>query len=165
LHRHSDVTFSTRISQLREIAERATLQAVGSKVRERKGAMQMRKTLLAIAAISLLSTPALAASNVTVYGDYNPAAPAEVTTGAVAGTAVGVGVSEGWFGASGALGSSSAIAASTAGAVTVGGVAGVGTVAALDSVIQPCRGFQALFGANKESCVNGHYVGPHGVIR
>ena len=38
-------------------------------------------------------------------------------------------------------------------------------LAALDSVIQPCRGFQALFGANKESCVNGHYVGPHGVIR
>ena len=79
----------------------------------------MRKTLLAIAAASLLSTPALAASNVTVYGDYNPAAPAEATTGAVAGTAVGIGVSEGWFG--GALGSSTAIAGSTAGAATAGG--------------------------------------------
>jgi hypothetical protein len=125
----------------------------------------MRKTLLAIAAASLLATPALAASDVTVYGDYNPAAPAEVTTGAVAGTAVGVGVSEGWFGASGALGSSSAIAASTAGAATVGGVAGVGTVAALDSIIQPCRGFAALFGANKDSCVNGHYVGHRTYVR
>jgi hypothetical protein len=119
----------------------------------------MRKTILAIAAVAVLSTPALAASSrVTVYGDANPAAPAEITTGAVAGTAVGVGVSEGWFGASGALGSSSAIAASTAGAATVGGVAGVGTVAAIDSVIQPCRGFQAFFGLNKESCVNGHYM-------
>jgi hypothetical protein len=127
--------------------------------------MHMRKTLLAIAAVSLLSTPVLAASDVTVYGDYNPAAPAEVTTGAVAGTAVGVGVSEGWFGASGALGSSSAVAASTAGAATVGGVAGVGTVAALDAVIQPCRGFAAFFGANKDACVNGHYVGHRTVIR
>jgi hypothetical protein len=120
----------------------------------------MRKTLLAIAAASLLSTPALAASNVTVYGDYNPAAPAEATTGAVAGTAVGVGVSEGWFG--GALGSSTAIAGSTAGAATAGGVAGVGVVAGLDAIFQPCRGFHAFFGANKESCVNGHYVGYSG---
>jgi hypothetical protein len=119
---------------------------------------------MAIAAMAALSTPALA-RNVTVYGDYNPAAPAEVTTGAVAGTAVGVGVSEGWFGASGVLGSSSAIAASTAGAATIGGVAGVGTVATLDAVIQPCRGFSALFGANKESCVNGQYVGQRTVIR
>lgn len=111
----------------------------------------MRKTFLAIAAIAALSTPALAES-VTVYGDYNPAAPAEVTGGAIAGTAVGVGVSEGWFGASGALGSSSAVAASTAGAATVGGVAGVGTVAAIDSVIQPCRGYQALFGLNQAAC-------------
>jgi hypothetical protein len=123
----------------------------------------MRKTLMAIAAASLLSTPALAASDVIVYGGYNPAAPAEVTTGAVAGTAVGVGVSEGWF--SGALGESTAIGASTAGAVTVGGVAGVGTVAALDAVVQPCRGFSAIFGANKGACVNGHYVGERTVIR
>jgi len=121
----------------------------------------MRKTFMAIAAVVALSTPALAASQVTVYGDYNPAAPAEVATGAVAGTAVGVGVSEGWF--SGALGSSSAIAASTAGAATVGGVAGVGTVAAIDSVVQPCRGFQAVFGMNKDACVNGNFVG-HGRV-
>jgi hypothetical protein len=118
---------------------------------------------MAIAAVSLLSTPALAASDVIVYGDSNPAAPAEVTTGAVAGTAVGIGVSEGWFG--GALGESSAVAASTAGAATVGGVAGVGTVAALDAIVQPCRGLSAFFGANRESCVNGHYVGQRGVLR
>ena len=117
----------------------------------------MRKTLLAIAAISLLSAPALAQSRVTVYGDYNPYAPAEVATGAVAGTAVGVGVAEGWFG--GALGSSSAVAASTAGAATVGGVAGVGAAAGIDAIVQPCRGFSAFFGLNKGACVNGNYVG------
>lgn len=124
----------------------------------------MRKTIMAIAAVSALATPAFAES-VTVYGRdyYNPAAPAEVTTGAVAGTAVGVGVSEGWFG--GTIGSSSALAASTAGAATVGGVAGVGVVAGLDSVIQPCRGFSAVFGANKASCVNGQYVGAPSVLR
>jgi hypothetical protein len=126
----------------------------------------MRKTLLAIAAVSVFSAPALAES-VTVYGDYNPYGPAEVTTGAVAGTAVGVGVAEGWFGASGALGSSSAIAASTAGAATAGGVAGVGVVAGLDAIVQPCRGFSAFFGANKDVCVNGNYVGYRtaGVLR
>jgi hypothetical protein len=113
---------------------------------------------MAIAAVSVLSTPALAASAVTVYGDYNPAAPAEVTTGAVAGTVVGVGVSEGWFGASGAFGSSSAIAASTAGAATVGGVAGVGAAAGIDAIVQPCRGFSAFFGLNQGSCVNGPYM-------
>jgi hypothetical protein len=124
----------------------------------------MRKTLLAIAAVAAISTPALAQnSRVTVYGDYNPYAPAEVTTGAVAGTAVGVGVAEGWFGASGAFGSSSAIAASTAGAATAGGVAGVGVVAGLDAIVQPCRGFSALFGANKDACVNGNFVG-HGRV-
>lgn len=120
----------------------------------------MRKTILAIAAFAALSTPAFAASSVTVYGDYNPAAPAEVATGAVAGTAVGVGVSEGWFGASAAA----ALPASTAGAVAVGGVAGVGTVAALDAAIQPCRGVQAFFGLNKGSCVNGHFVGGAPVV-
>ena len=123
----------------------------------------MRKTILAIAAIAALSTPALAQSQVTVYGDYNPAAPAEVTTGAVAGTAVGVGVSEGWFG--GALGSSTAIGATTAGAVTAGGVAGVGVAAGIDAVVQPCRGFAALFDLNKGACVNGNYVGQRTAMR
>lgn len=124
----------------------------------------MRKTILAVAAIAALSTPAFAQnSRVTVYGDQNPAAPAEVTTGAVAGTAVGVGVSEGWFG--GALGSSSAVAASTAGAATVGGVAGVGVAAGIDAIVQPCRGFSALFDLSKGACVNGNYVGYRTAMR
>jgi hypothetical protein len=110
----------------------------------------MRKTLMAIAAVATLSTPAFAASQVTVYGgDYNPAAPAEVTTGAVAGTAVGVGVSEGWI-TSSAVGA--ALPATAVGAAAVGGVAGVGAAAGIDAVIQPCRGVQALFGMNKQAC-------------
>jgi|SRR5690242_8538381 hypothetical protein len=120
----------------------------------------MRKTLLAIAAVSLMATPVLAQQRVTVYGDYNPAAPAEVTTGAVAGTAVGVGVSEGWFGSTVA---GAAIPAGTAGAVAAGGVAGVGAAAGIDAIVQPCRGFQALFGMNKDACVNGNFVG-HGRV-
>ena len=109
----------------------------------------MRKTILAMAAVAALATPALAAQRVTVYGDYNPAAPAEVTTGAVAGTAVGVGLSEGWI--SGSIGGA-ALPATAAGAAAVGGVAGVGTAAGIDAVIQPCRGFQALFGMNQQAC-------------
>jgi hypothetical protein len=120
----------------------------------------MRKTLLAIAAVSLMATPVLAQQRVTVYGDYNPAAPAEVTTGAVAGTAVGVGVSEGWFGGTVA---GAAIPAGTAGAVAAGGVVGVGAAAGIDAIVQPCKGFHALFGANKDACVNGNYVG-HGRV-
>jgi len=109
----------------------------------------MRKTILAMAAVAALATPALAAQQVTVYGNSNPAAPAEVTTGAVAGTAVGVGVSEGWFGTTVA---GSALPATAAGAAAVGGVAGVGAAAGIDAVIQPCRGFQALFGMNQQAC-------------
>ena len=110
----------------------------------------MRKTILAMAAVAALATPAFAES-ITVYGNgtYNPAAPAEVATGAVTGAVVGVGVSEGWFGGTVA---GAALPATAAGAAAVGGVAGVGAVAGIDSVIQPCRGFQALFGMNQQAC-------------
>jgi hypothetical protein len=47
-----------------------------------------------------------------------------------------------------------------AGAAAFGGVAGIGTVAVIDAAVQPCRGFQALFGLNKDECVNGAWVGP-----
>lgn len=108
----------------------------------------MRKTVLAIATLAALSTPAFAT-------DPNLAA-AELGTGAVAGTVVGVGVYNGWWGST--IGGA-ALPTSVAGSATVGGVAGVGTVALLDSVIEPCRGFQALFGFNHGRCVNGEYVG------
>src|SRR5690349_5728031 len=122
----------------------------------------MRKTILAIAAVAAFATPALAAQQITVYGDQNPAAPAEVTTGAVTGTVVGVGLSEGWI--SGSIGGA-ALPATAAGAAAVGGVAGVGVAAGIDAAVQPCRGFQALFGMNQQACaqrqaaLDAQYVG------
>jgi hypothetical protein len=118
----------------------------------------MRKTFIAIAAVTALSTPALA------QPVYNNAAPVELGVGAVTGTVVGVGVYNGWWGSS--FGGA-ALPTSAAGAATVGGVAGVGTVALLDAAIQPCRGFQAFFGLNRGGCVNGEYVGygPRRVVR
>ena len=77
--------------------------------------------------------------------------------GAVVGTAVGVGLYNGWYGSSSSI--TTGVATTTAGAITYGGIAGVGTVALIDATFQPCRGFQALFGANKTACANGEYVG------
>jgi hypothetical protein len=119
----------------------------------------MRKTFIALAAVAALSSPALAQQ------PYNPAAPTEATVGVVTGTAVGVGLNQGWI--SGSVGGA-ALPATVAGAATVGGVAGVGTVAAIDAAVQPCAGFHALFGANHGACVNGQYVGyapPRRVVR
>jgi hypothetical protein len=105
--------------------------------------MEMRKAILIAAATVALSAPAFAQT-----AEYNPYAPAEVATGAVAGTVAGVAVSEAWIG--GGLGA--ALPATTAGAVATGGVVGVGTVAGIDAVVQPCRGLQAVFGANRQYC-------------
>ena len=70
--------------------------------------------------------------------------------GAAVGTAVGVGLYNGWYGTNAAI-AGTVLPTTAAGAATVGGVAGVGTVALIDSVFQPCRGFHALFGANKDA--------------
>lgn len=104
----------------------------------------------AIAAVAL-SSPSSAQEAQYTTGVAGPA------TGAVVGTAVGVGLYNGWY--SGVGSSLTAATSTTAGAVAIGGVAGVGTVALIDGVFQPCRGFHALFGANKDACVNGEYVG------
>jgi len=115
----------------------------------------MRKTLslLAIAVAATFATSALAEP----YGveQTNDAAPAAVT-GVVAGTAVGLGVSEGWFGTTVA---GTALPTTVAGAAAVGGVAGLGSVALIDSVVERCRGFQAVFGMNRHECVDGVWVG------
>ena len=103
----------------------------------------MRKALLIAAATVAFSASAFAQSN-----EYNPAAPAEVGAGAVAGTAAGVAVSEGVIG--GILGA--ALPATVAGAAATGGVARVGVAAGIDAAVQPCRGFAAVFGANREYC-------------
>ena len=118
----------------------------------------MRKILLALpVAAAVLATPALA-QDVYSSGNY-PAGPA--LAGAAVGTAVGVGLYEGWFG-SGVIASS--FPATAAGAAAVGGVAGVGTVALIDAAVQPCRGFHAIFMLNRDQCVNGQYV-PEGTRR
>jgi hypothetical protein len=113
----------------------------------------MRKALYAlpIAATAALATPALAAP---YDNSYYPAGPA--IAGATVGTVAGVGLYNGWFG-SGAF--VSTLPTTAAGAATMGGVAGVGTVALIDAAVQPCRGFAAVFGANRDACVNGEYVG------
>lgn len=113
----------------------------------------MRKSLYALPlAAAVLATPALAQD---AYDNaYYPVAP--VVTGAAVGTVVGVGLYHGWFGSSAAV---SALPATAAGAAATGGVAGVGTVALIDAAVQPCRGFHAVFGANRGACVNGQYVG------
>jgi len=115
----------------------------------------MRKALsiLTVAATAAIAVPA--STQAATYGTDRTAAAA-VTTGAVTGTVIGLGVSEGWWGATAA---GAALPTTVAGAVAVGGVAGVGTMALIDAVVQPCRGFSALFGMNKGACVNGQYVG------
>jgi hypothetical protein len=111
----------------------------------------MRKSLIvAAAAASLLASSAFAAP----YHDRTTNA-AEVGTGAVVGTAAGVGIYDGWFGATVA---GTALPTTALGAAAAGGTVGIGTVALIDAAVQPCDGFHALFGLNKDHCVNGQYV-------
>ena len=117
----------------------------------------MRKfiTALSVAAVTAaaLATPAMARTD---RSGYPNTAQAEVATGAVVGTVAGIGLYNGWWGSSAAATSLGATAASSA---VAGGVAGVGAIALVDALVQPCRGFHALFGLNKDVCVNGEYVG------
>lgn len=117
----------------------------------------MRKALFAlpIAAAAAFATPAMAQS----YGYDNGYAPAvPVVAGAAVGTAAALGAYNGWWG--GAAGA--AIPSTAAGAAAFGGVAAIGTVALVDGILQPCRGFHALFDLNHGRCVNGQYVGEGG---
>lgn len=117
----------------------------------------MRKliTALSVAAVTAaaIAVPTLASAEES--GQYTTGYVGPVA-GAAVGTAVGVGLYNGWYG-SGAF--VSTLPTTAVGATAMGGVAGVGTVALIDSAFQPCRGFHALFGANKDTCVNGDYVG------
>jgi hypothetical protein len=118
----------------------------------------MRKLILGLSVAALtagaVALPTLASAQ---DGQYTTGYAGPVA-GVAVGSAVGFGLYNGWYGANAALGST-LLPTTAAGAATVGGVAGVGTVALIDSALQPCRGFHALFGANKDSCVNGEYVG------
>ena len=87
----------------------------------------MRKLLFALpVAAAVVATPALAQP---YDSSYYPAGP--MVAGAVVGTAVGVGLYNGWYGSGTTI---SAFPATAAGAAVAGGVAGVGTVALDDQV-------------------------------
>jgi hypothetical protein len=125
----------------------------------------MRKLLYAgisLAAAAAFASPALAQP--AGYRAYDYAPPASyhnartataVGAGVVGGTVAGLGVSEGWWGAA----ATAALPTTVAGAAAIGGVAGMGTVAAVDFMLEPCRGFAAVFDLSHGECVNGHYVG------
>jgi hypothetical protein len=111
----------------------------------------MRKKLLILSAALTVALTAPAVAQEQTY--VNPAGPA--VTGAVVGTVAGVGLYNGWWGHSATV---AAFPTSAAGAAAAGGVIGIGTAVMLDAALEPCRGFAALFGANKDHCVNGVYV-------
>jgi hypothetical protein len=124
----------------------------------------MRKVLsiLAVAAATAVAVPA--STQAASYVRANGGTGAETAAGVATGTAIGLGVSEGWWGTTAA---GAALPVTVAGAAAVGGVAGVGTVALIDAFVQPCRGFAALFDVNSGACVNGQYVGygPRALVR
>ena len=117
----------------------------------------MRKTILALSLMAAagMAVPAMAQP----YGDrydgsngYPPAAG--VVAGAAAGTTIALGAYNGWWPEAG-------LPATAAGSAAVGGVAAVGALAMTDAVLNPCKGFHALFDLSHGECVDGHYVGPH----
>jgi hypothetical protein len=107
----------------------------------------MRKVLYTVSIAALgaaLATPALA----DPPRQRDAAAP---VAGAVAGTAVGLGLSEAWWGASPAI-AGAALPTTAVGAAAIGGVAGIGGVALVDAAIQPCAGFHAMLDLNQQYC-------------
>ncbi len=122
----------------------------------------MRKTLIALSAAAALATAASPAlSNPRHHHHHHHQGAAVLGAGAV-GTAVGVGLYHGWFGAS-TTAAAGTLATSTWGAATAGGIAGVGTLALIHAATTKCQGFHALFGGS--GCVNGQYVGERIVYR
>lgn len=122
----------------------------------------MRKLIagLSVAAVTAAAVmlPTMASAELAPGRDRGAYPAAVPVAGVLVGTAVGVGLYHGWYGAAPAIGSAT-LPTTAAGAATIGGIAGVGTVALIDAALQPCKGFHALFGANKNECANGEYVG------
>ena len=112
----------------------------------------MRKALTALSIAALAATLVLPASAAPLTDD--PYAPA---VGAVGGTVFGLGISEGWWGATLAGG---ALPTTVAGAAALGGVAGIGGVALVDAAVQPCAGFQAMLLMNEDYCAQLNGYGP-----
>ena len=113
----------------------------------------MRKVLCAVS-IAALAAGALATPTLATPRQQDYVAPA---AGAVGGTVIGLGISEGWWGATVA---GTALPTSVAGAAAVGGVAGIGGVALVDAAIQPCAGFHAMFLLNQEACAQANGYAP-----
>ncbi|MDB5602345.1 MAG: hypothetical protein JWN71_4389 [Xanthobacteraceae bacterium] len=117
----------------------------------------MRKTILMLTAASAVALASMPASAQSYRSNPNYVAP---VAGAAVGTAVGVGIYNGWFGSTIA---GAALPTTVAGAAVGGGLAGVGTVALIHAATTPCTGFQAVFSPFNPSagagCVNGEYVG------
>ena len=115
----------------------------------------MKKTMLAVAAVVALTTAASAQPDPR-YPHRNWVAP---TTGVVAGSVVGAGFADGWWGAHQA---GTTFPTSAAGAAATGLVVGIGTAALIHAATTPCQGFHALFGnllTTSDGCVGGQWVG------
>jgi hypothetical protein len=83
---------------------------------------------------------------------------ATTTTGAAAGTLVGVGLANSWWTGSFAA----SLPASAAGAAVAGGVVVRGVAGVIDMATRPCAGFHAIgpFAAQMtDGCINGRWVG------
>jgi peptidoglycan/LPS O-acetylase OafA/YrhL len=124
----------------------------------------MRKILFALSAVAALAfaLPASAQDYYYTQDRYYGPNYAPWVIGAGAGTLVGVGLYNGWYGGSFAA----SLPSTAAGAAATGGIAGVGTVALIDAATQPCAGFRALFSpfrSGPSGCVNGEFVGYHHV--
>lgn len=111
----------------------------------------MRKLVcaLSLAAATTLAVSSAQAAPEYTYQDASGATAA--TVGVVGGTVFGLGLSEGWFGPTLA---GATFPTTVAGAAAVGGVAGIGGIALVDAALQPCRGFHAMFGLNREYCAS-----------
>jgi hypothetical protein len=123
----------------------AASREANSKRIQKKRSIEMRKALYAVSIAALaaaLATPALA----NPPRQRDKVAPA---VGVAGGTALGIGLTEGWIGPTVAT---AALPTAAVGAAAVGGVAGIGGVALVDAAIQPCAGFHAMLDLNEQYC-------------
>lgn len=134
----------------------------------------MRKliSVLCLAAAAMLVVPAGAQAEhyrhryhhrvprVVIHHERTVSPVVPYAAGVTTGTVAAVGTFNGWWGTSAFA---SALPATAAGSAAFGGVVGVGAVALVDAMLQPCRGFAAVFDLSHGECVNGEYVGPRPV--
>jgi hypothetical protein len=164
--RISDPAFTEIRNAMRSIGV-SVAQAAKPSMRRRPNMRKIFYSAICVATAAAFATPALAQSGYRAQApgqgayayapapEQNTRAAGAVGAGVVGGTVAGVGVSQAWWGAA----ATAALPATAVGAAAIGGVAGMGTVAAVDAFTNPCRGFAAMFGLNRNQCVDGHYVG------